>query len=143
MPLTRSIGGDRLSRIFLSYRCGDSAYAAALLDERLSRTFGPDQVFRASRSVQPGDTYSDAILQTLKQCAVVLVIIGPRWAEQTDASGTRLLDNDSDWVRTEIATALKPWRSGHPDSAESGRSHQGGRPSDGHRGAGPQTVPPF
>jgi hypothetical protein len=44
-----------LAAIFINYRSQSEAYAAALLDERLSNRFGSNQVFRASRSIDAGD----------------------------------------------------------------------------------------
>jgi hypothetical protein len=95
-----------MARIFLCYRAGDDAYAAALLDEKLSRTFSPDDVFRASRSIRPGESYSETIMRALKECEIVLVLVGPNWAQRTDRAGVPLLSRPDDWVRTEIATAL-------------------------------------
>jgi hypothetical protein len=95
-----------MTGIFLCYRAGDDAYAAALLDEKLSHTFGADQVFRASRSIPPGESYSDAIMRAIKECETMLVLIGPNWTRHADDAGVVLLSRPDDWVRTEIATAL-------------------------------------
>jgi hypothetical protein len=43
----------------------------------------------------------------LNDCGVLLVIIGKGWLDIKDNSGKRRLDNSSDFVRFEIATALK------------------------------------
>jgi hypothetical protein len=93
-----------MARIFLSYRSGDDAYAAALLDQRLSDVFGESEVFRASRSIGAGVSYSDEIMHALKQCEVVLVLVGPTWTDRLDLSGRQRADVD--WVRTEVSTAL-------------------------------------
>ena len=88
--------------VFLCYRSGDDAYAATLLDEKLSQIFGAPAIFRASRSILPGEDYPSAIEQALSECQTVLVIIGPTWLE-------RLRDgiaSDQDWVQKEVATAL-------------------------------------
>jgi TIR domain len=96
-----------VARIFLCYRSGDDAYAAALLDHRLSEIFGSQDIFRASRSIQPGENYPDAIMRALKQCETVLVVIGPTWAKKLSRAGGGSFTEDVDWVRTEIATALE------------------------------------
>lgn len=95
-----------MTKIFLCYRSGDDAYAAALLDEKLSDSVGRENVFRASRSVAPGESYSEAIMTALEDCDTVLVIIGTTWQEHI-AKNDPATRNQDDWVRTEIATALR------------------------------------
>lgn len=93
-----------MAHIFLCYRSGDDAYAATFLDERLSRTFGRNAVFRAGRSIPPGDNYADNIERALKDCRYVIVLIGPSWCDgfDTPAEDPAM---ERDWVRFEIATA--------------------------------------
>jgi hypothetical protein len=43
----------------------------------------------------------------VSQCQVLLAVIGPRWLEAQDKSGNRRLDSNSDYVRIELASALK------------------------------------
>src|SRR5580698_5953711 len=50
-----------VNMIFLCYRSQVDAYAAALLDHLLSEHFGADNVFRASRSIKPGEDYRKAL----------------------------------------------------------------------------------
>jgi hypothetical protein len=76
------------------------------LDEKLSRAFTPDEIFRASRSIQPGESYIEMIGEALKECEVLLVLIGPGWTRRADQKGVPLLSRADDWVRVEIATAL-------------------------------------
>ena len=94
---------SRTPRIFLCYRAGDDAYAAALLDDRLARAFGRDAVFRASRSILPGESYAEAIVQAIDRCSTVLAVIGPTWAGRIRDDAAR---GGDDWVRIEIAKAL-------------------------------------
>jgi hypothetical protein len=90
-----------VTSVFLCYRSTDGAYAATLLDAKLSEVFGRENVFRASRSVAPGESYASAIMAALEACQTVLVIIGPHWREHLEKSG------EDDWVRMEIAAALR------------------------------------
>jgi hypothetical protein len=96
-----------VTKIFLCYRSGDDAYAAALLDEKLSDVVGRQNVFRASRSISPGESYSEAIMTSLEHCDTVLVVIGKTWREHIEKSGDHAPRTQEDWVRTEIATALR------------------------------------
>jgi hypothetical protein len=95
-----------MSGIFLCYRAGVDAYAAALLDEKLSRVFGANEVFRASRSIAPGESYPEVIERSIKACETMLVLVGPGWAALTDRDGVPLLRRPDDWVRTEINIAI-------------------------------------
>jgi hypothetical protein len=96
-----------VTKIFLCYRSEDDAYAAVLLDEKLSDVVGRQNVFRASRSVEPGESYSEAIMTALKHCDTVLVVIGKTWREHIEKSGDHMPNTQDDWVRIEIATALR------------------------------------
>jgi hypothetical protein len=95
-----------MSNIFISYRRADTAgYTGRLYDE-LSRHFGAERIFRDVDTLQPGVDFAKAIARVLDTCRVLLAVIGPSWL--TIASdGRRRLDDASDLVRIEIATALK------------------------------------
>lgn len=95
-----------MAGIFLSHRSADSGWAV-LLDRELSRHFGKDHIFRASRSIRPGQDFADRILEAVCTSWIVLALIGVDWATATDANGSRKLDNQDDWVRQEIAHAFQ------------------------------------
>lgn len=90
-----------MTDVFINYRTGDGDKTAALIDQELSRRFGRDRVFRASKSVLPGEAYPKALLTGLQGSAVVLAVIGPDWTNFQ----ARLRD-PGDWVRREIVEAL-------------------------------------
>ena len=91
--------------IFLCYRSRDDAYAAALLDELLARELGPSAIFRAAKSVAPGDDYVEALSRALDAASVLLVVVGPNWVDSLVRPATDS-QSESDWVRKEISTAL-------------------------------------
>lgn len=95
-----------MAGIFVSYRKEDEPYGAAFLDAVLSHEFGSDVVFRASRSIKPGEDFESRIFQAIRRSAVLLVVIGPNWLAR-DANGRRRLDDPQDFVRREIAEALR------------------------------------
>lgn len=93
-----------MADIFLCYRSSDDAYAAALLDEKLAHIFGAAAVFRDSRSITPGENYSEAIFQALGNCKAMLVVVGSTWMDHLRSC----VDSpEGDWVRVEVAKALK------------------------------------
>ena len=58
-------------------------------------------------AIQPGRDFRRAIHENVGGCSVLLAMIGPDWLETRDAGGARRLDNENDYVRLEIAAALK------------------------------------
>jgi hypothetical protein len=89
-----------VARIFVSYRRDDSAYAAVGIAAGLARSFGSDQVFLDSTSIQAGGVYPATIRTALRQCAALVAVIGPRWMVD------RRIDDPRDWVRVELRTAF-------------------------------------
>lgn len=90
-----------MTDVFINYRTGDGEKTAALIDQELSRRFGSDRIFRASKSVLPGTAYPQSLLTGLRQSAVLLAVIGPDWTNFQD----RLRDPE-DWVRKELMEAF-------------------------------------
>jgi hypothetical protein len=103
----------QVARIFLCYRSREEAYAAALLDQKLSGVFGPPDVFRAGRCIPPGASYPDVLRSALDACQRLLVLIGPQWAASFRPDEEPAIDafasspESVDWVRYEIADALR------------------------------------
>lgn len=92
--------------VFISYRRGDSAGFAGRLHESLEERLGRDVVFRDVDTIEPGQDFANAIRERLRDCAVLLAVIGGEWLDARDASGTRRLDSPADYVRLEIGAAL-------------------------------------
>lgn len=93
---------------FINYRTGDGEHVATLIDRELGRRFGPDEAFRASRSIEAGQDYVRTLDAAVRRCDVLIAIIGPAWLDsphRSDGVG-RALDDPDDWTRREIATAL-------------------------------------
>jgi hypothetical protein len=94
-----------MAKIFLSYRREDSAGVAGRIYDRLHAHFGPDSVFIDVDSVPLGVDFQEYIESVLNHCGVLLAVIGPHWAGESDTG--RRIDNPEDWVRIEIEAALK------------------------------------
>ena len=93
--------------IFISYRRDDTEGEAGRLFDDLVRAYGDDSVFMDVAGIQPGLDFRKAIDDNVVGCGVLLAVIGPTWATITGRDGTRRLDNPDDYVRLEIASALK------------------------------------
>jgi len=93
--------------IFISYRRGDSEGQARGLSLELEKYVGDKGVFMDVDSIALGRDFRRILLESLESCDAVLALIGPNWLDSKDAAGKRRLDDPNDFVRIEIATALK------------------------------------
>ena len=58
-------------------------------------------------AIQPGRDFRKAIDESIHKCSVLLAVVGRDWLESKNASGQRRLDDETDFVRLEIASALR------------------------------------
>lgn len=94
-------------RIFICYRHdGDHARTHRLYD-RLRSEFGADELFMDAFTVRGGAKVREYITEQLRRCEVLLVVIGPRWLGVEGPDGGRRIDDDLDFVRLEIESALQ------------------------------------
>jgi hypothetical protein len=93
--------------VFINYRRDESAGYAGRIADSFEKYFGEGKVFRDIDSLEPGLDFSEAIERTLESSEVLIAVIGKNWLTATDAAGQRRLENPDDFVRVEIATALK------------------------------------
>ncbi|MCA9903322.1 MAG: TIR domain-containing protein [Anaerolineae bacterium] len=100
-------GNFKASRIFISYRHDDSSDIAHGLYGKLIDHFGDGQVFMDVNGITPGTAFDEEIRKALETCQVLLAIIGPKWLTLTNADGERKLLAKNDFVRVEIAVALR------------------------------------
>jgi hypothetical protein len=98
---------NKLGRIFISYRRGDTAGYAGRIHDRLAQAFGPSLLFMDVDSIGLGIDFVSEIQKQVSKCGVLIAIIGPNWLDVTDESANRRLDNPNDFVRIEIAAALQ------------------------------------
>lgn len=88
--------------MFINYRAVDNPLGAAGIHDALSARFGANKVFRDSVSLEAGAQYPAAVREALDSSDVLVAIIGPQWLTLRDATGTRLIDREHDWVRREL-----------------------------------------
>ncbi len=96
-----------MSTIFVSYRRGDSAGHAGRLVDRLRTAFPQSRVFMDVDTIQPGVDVPSIIEEAIASCDVVVFLIGEDWLAITDRHGHRRLDDPNDFVRLELAAALR------------------------------------
>lgn len=92
-------------KIFICYRRDDSAGDAGRLFDRLEQRF-PGRVFMDVSGIALATRWADVIERTLRDCEVVVVLIGKRWLEP-GADGLRRIDVADDPTRREIVTAIR------------------------------------
>ncbi|MDP3333849.1 MAG: toll/interleukin-1 receptor domain-containing protein [Methylococcaceae bacterium] len=95
-----------MPQLFLSYRRSDTAGYAGRLSSILRKQFGADQVFQDIEAITPGSDFRAAIETAIGNSQVLLVLIGNTWLAELKSQGLRLSDS-ADFVRLEVATALK------------------------------------
>lgn len=93
--------------IFISYRRDETAGYAGRLADRLNEHFGEHEVFWDIDSIEPGLDFVEAIQRTVDSSEVLIVVIGRNWTTTTDVAGRQRLQNPNDYVRMEIAAALR------------------------------------
>ncbi|MGW8450074.1 toll/interleukin-1 receptor domain-containing protein [Streptomyces niveus] len=96
-----------MPQIFVNYRTDDEEATATLVDRELSRVFGNENVFKASKSIGPGSRFPQELLTAVRRSSVLLAVIGPRWLTTGSAGGRSPLEDESDWTRREIQEALE------------------------------------
>jgi hypothetical protein len=96
----------RAARIFISYRRDDTAPYALGICQYLQKVFGGKKVF-IDVDMSAGANFREVLERRLAKCKVLLALIGPEWANARDQQGQRRLDDPDDWVRVEIASALR------------------------------------
>jgi hypothetical protein len=95
-----------MSGIFISYRRDDTAGYAGRLYDALAAHFGRSLVFIDVDSIRAGEDFVEVIDRWIAGCSVVIVLIGRGWLNSSDSRGRRL-DNPDDFVRVEVASALR------------------------------------
>ena len=96
-----------MGKIFISYRRDDSADTVGRMYDRLVLHFGREAIFKDVDSIPFGANFARYIGDVVKQCSVLLAVIGPRSVDESNATGLRRLDDPGDFVRLEIETALR------------------------------------
>lgn len=95
------------SGIFISYRRDETSGEAGRLYDHLVAHFGEHMVFRDIDAIDPGTDFVGRIEEAVGSCQVLLALIGRSWLTLTGPNNQRRLDNQADFVRLELAAALR------------------------------------
>jgi hypothetical protein len=93
-------------KIFISYRRDDTIDVVGRIRDRLAREFSADDIYMDIDSIPIGVDFRQHIDSAVRQCDVLLAVIGRDWVSATDSHGARRLDEESDFVRLELLAAL-------------------------------------
>lgn len=93
--------------IFISYRREDSRDITGRLVDRLKQTYARRQLFLDIETIDLGRDFEQILAKMLKDCKVLIAVIGREWLDAKDENGRRRLDDPNDYVRREIAAALQ------------------------------------
>jgi beta-lactam-binding protein with PASTA domain len=96
-----------LRSIFISYRRNDTEGEAGRLFDDLVSEFGENSVFMDVAAIEAGRDFRKVIDESVSTCGILLAIIGKNWVDVKDDEGHRRLDDPSDFVRLETASALR------------------------------------
>jgi hypothetical protein len=96
-----------LRSIFVNYRRSDAEGESGRLFDDLADRFGAESVFMDVAAIEPGRDFRKAIDQSVAACSVLLAVMGREWLEAKDGAGSRRLNDPNDFVRIELASALR------------------------------------
>ncbi len=91
-------------KIFINYRRDDAPGDARSLRDGLVAKFGRANVFMDVDDLLVGQRFDQELAKALGVCDILIAVVGPRWLELLQA---RSADGDRDYVREEIAEALR------------------------------------
>ena len=99
-------GTAMAGKIFINYRREDSIATAGRLADRLTDTFGRDNLFMDVDNIPVGINFDEYLKSQVAACDVVLSVIGPNWLNAKDETNQRRLDKPDDFVAIELAPHL-------------------------------------
>jgi hypothetical protein len=91
-------------KIFVNYRRTDNPDFVERIRDWFIQRYGRDNVFMDFDTIPPFTHFSDFIREKVRECDVLVAIIGPRWMETLRE---RIADGREDFVRVEIQLALE------------------------------------
>ncbi len=105
-PPERGGAGASTPSVFISYRRSETAGHAGRLYDAMATRFGDANVFM-DVDLQPGVDFVERISTIVAACDVLLVVIGPEWAEPGEGQTRPRISDPNDFVGLEVGTALR------------------------------------
>ncbi|MFN0148340.1 MAG: toll/interleukin-1 receptor domain-containing protein [Dehalococcoidia bacterium] len=104
----RAFGGSPRTKraVVISYRREDSSGWAGRIFDYLVERYGEDSVFIDIADIKGGEDFAVKLDRMVASADVVIPLIGPRWAGPLPGGGRRI-DSPADFVRIEVAAALR------------------------------------
>jgi hypothetical protein len=100
--------GKKTPKIFICYRrYGEGSGYGGRVADKLVKHFGAGQCFRDVENIETGVDFVDSINKAISACEVLVVVIGPDWATLPGADDRPRIADPKDFVRLEVAAALK------------------------------------
>jgi TIR domain-containing protein len=96
-----------MPKIAISYRRSDSRAIVGRIFDRLADHYGSGEIFLDIDAIPYGRDFRDHIDSILKQCEVLIVVVGSHWTGARTDALPRIFD-EADPVRVEVQTALMP-----------------------------------
>lgn len=93
-----------MTDVFISYRREDGLMHARFLSEKLTNS--GCRVFFDQKDIHPGNDFDLTIKKYLEECNDVILIVTKSYFGMKDSNHQLRIQQDSDWVRKEIALAL-------------------------------------
>jgi hypothetical protein len=96
-----------MAGVFISYRREDTPAHARGIYQRLAARYGEHRVFRDLDAIPLAKDFRGRINEAMGSCSALVALIGRDWLTVTNSAGRRRIDDPSDWVRAEIASAIQ------------------------------------
>lgn len=96
-----------MAKIFISYRREDSQHAVDRIYEGLRKRLKKRDIFMDVDHIPKGVDFVEYLSDKVAASKTLLAVIGPQWLTVADSEGRRRLDDPDDFVRVEIAAALR------------------------------------
>jgi formylglycine-generating enzyme required for sulfatase activity len=96
-------------KIFISYRRAEDNKSNIVwtIHEKLAQAFGVENVFRDTEAIHGGDRWRPVLEREVKSCKVMVVVIGPDWANLPHPTVKNRLFDEEDVTRWEVETGLR------------------------------------
>lgn len=96
-----------MDRIYLSFRRPYNTAIAGRIYDRLAITFGSGAIVRSDVASETTQGGNKALREAVRQCSVMVAVMGQGWGDPQDSRGTTLLQSGDDTVRIEIEEAIQ------------------------------------